>query len=190
MASAGEMSLNDTANVIPWFATGRSGAHIDLNTSRDWRKMPEDGITEDDIHAPLHEDRHEHLQDEHQEGHHKDSTKKHHKHHHKGHHHHHRRKTSSSHSNRISPGGRESLESSLPNTPYLPNLPPSSEGDGGGDQPEKAEYNRIPMDDWVKRWEGKKENLKSLLNMNRYATKKTISQVSSRFAETESDTTF
>ena len=28
MASAGEMSLNDTANVIPWFATGRTGAHI------------------------------------------------------------------------------------------------------------------------------------------------------------------
>ena len=174
MASAGEMSLEDTANVIPWFATGRTGAHIgkfyssnvtsippnvnfaDLNTSRDWRKIPEDGITEDDIHAPLHEDHHEHLHDEHQEGHHK----KHHKHHRKGHHHHHRRKTSSSHSNRISPGGRESLESSLPNTPYLPNLPPSSEGDGGGDQPEKAEYNRIPMDDWVKRWEGKKENLK------------------------------
>ena len=82
MASAGEMSLNDTANVIPWFATGRTGAHIgnsslqmwqcvivshcdnallrhplpdlaDLNTIRDWRKDPEDGITEDDIHAPL-----------------------------------------------------------------------------------------------------------------------------------------
>ena len=28
MASAGEMSLSDTANVIPWFATGRGGAHI------------------------------------------------------------------------------------------------------------------------------------------------------------------
>ena len=28
MASASEMSLSDTANVIPWFATGRGGAHI------------------------------------------------------------------------------------------------------------------------------------------------------------------
>jgi len=173
MASAGEMSLHDTANVIPWFATGRTGAHIDLNTSRDWRKIPEDGITEDDIHAPLQEEHPGHPQDEDQEGD-KDSTKKSHKHHkhHKGHHHHHRRKTSSSHSNRISPGGREVQENSLPNTPYLPTLPPS-EGGGDGD---KAEYNRIPMDDWVKRWEGKKDNLKSLLNINRYATKKTISQ--------------
>ena len=142
-----------------------SGNLADLNTSRDWRKIPEDGITEDDIHAPLHEEHPEPHQDGDQEGH-KDSTKKSHKHrhHHKGHHHHHRRKTGSSHSNRISPGGRESQESSLPNTPYLPNLPPSSEGDGGGDQPEKAEYNRIPMDDWVKRWEGKKENLKVVRN--------------------------
>ena len=181
MASAGEMSLNDTANVIPWFATGRTGAHIgnfspnvtshrinadlaDLNTSRDWRKIPEDGITEDDIHAPLHEEHPEHPQDEDQDGE-KDSTKKSHKHHkhHKGHHHHHRRKTSSSHSNRISPGGREVQESSLPNTPYLPTLPPS-EGGGDGDQPDKAEYNRIPMDDWVKRWEGKKDNLKVVRN--------------------------
>jgi len=32
------------------------------------------------------------------------------------------------------------------------------------------------MDDWVKRWEGRKVNLKSLLNFNRYATKKTLSQ--------------
>jgi len=176
MASVGEMSLNETANVIPWFATGRTGAHIDLNTSRDWRRDPEDGITEDDIHAPLHEHR-EHHQDVHEEGH-NDSTKKTHKHHHhhKGHHHHHKRKTGSSHSNRISPGGREALESSLPNTPYLPTLPPSEGGGDDDQQPEKAQYNRIPMDDWVKRWEGKKENVKSLLNINRYATKKTISQ--------------
>ena len=177
----------------------------DLNTSRDWRKAPENGITEDDIQAPLqHQD---HPQDEDQEDH-KDSSKKSHKHHkHHKHHHHHKRKTSSSHSNRISPGGREALESSQPNTPYLPNLP--NPGDGDDD---KAQYNRIPMDDWVKRWEGKKENFKvawnsdknsflqgtgklfmffllfanlsliasyfqSLLNINRYATKKTISQV-------------
>ena len=102
----------------------------------------------------------------------------------------------------------EALEGSLPTTPYLPNLP--NPGDGDDD---KAQYNRIPMDDWVKRWEGKKENFKvvrnsdkmslffyrahflwllfllfvnlsltasylqSLLNINRYATKKTISQV-------------
>ena len=179
MASAGEMSLNDTANVIPWFATGRTGAHIgnfsskcdippnvnlaDLNTSRDWRKIPEDGITEDDIHAPLHEEHSEHPQDEDQEG--QKKPHKHH-HHHKGHHHHQRRKTSSSHSNRISPGGREAQESSLPNTPYLPSLPPSEAG-RDGDQPDKAEYNRIPMDDWVKRWEGKKDNLKVVWNSDK-----------------------
>ena len=136
----------------------------DLNTSRDWRKDPENGITEDDIHAPLHEQEHpEHPkhEDDEQEGHKK--SHKHHHHHKKGHHHHHKRKTGSSHSNRISPGGREPVsESSLPNTPYLPTLP--SEGGGGDDQPDKAEYNRIPMDDWVKRWEGKKENLKVVRN--------------------------
>ena len=139
----------------------------DLNTSRDWRRDPEDGITEDDIHAPLHEHR-EHHQDVHEEGH-KDSTKKTHKHHHhhKGHHHHHKRKTGSSHSNRISPGGREALESSLPNTPYLPTLPPSEGGGDDDQQPEKAEYNRIPMDDWVRRWEGKKENVKVVWNSDK-----------------------
>ena len=135
----------------------------DLNTSRDWRKDPEDGITEDDIHAPLHDEHPEHPkhEDDEQEGHKK--SHKHHHHHKKGHHHHHKRKTGSSHSNRISPGGREPVsESSLPNTPYLPTLP--SEGGGGDDQPDKAEYNRIPMDDRVKRWEGKKENLKVVRN--------------------------
>ena len=132
----------------------------DLNTSRDWRKAPENGITEDDIQAPLqHQD---HPQDEDQEDH-KDSSKKSHKHHkHHKHHHHHKRKTSSSHSNRISPGGREVLESSLPNSPYLPNLP--NPGDGDDD---KAQYNRIPMDDWVKRWEGKKENFKVVRNSDK-----------------------
>ena len=28
MKMAGEMSLSDTANQIPWFATGQGGAHI------------------------------------------------------------------------------------------------------------------------------------------------------------------
>jgi len=164
MKMAGEMSLSDTANQIPWFATGQGGAHIDLNTSRDWRKDPEGGITEDDIHAPFQYPKQTQDDEEHRKHH------KHH-HHHKGHHHHHhhKRKTSSSHSNRISPGGREG---SLPNTPYLPNLP----SEGAEDETDKAEYKRIPMDDWVKRWEGRKVNLKSLLNFNRYATKKTLSQ--------------
>ena len=123
----------------------------DLNTSRDWRKDPEGGITEDDIHAPFQHPKQAQDDEEH---------KKHHKHHHqhKGHHHHHhhKRKTSSSHSNRISPGGREG---SLPNTPYLPNLP----SEAAEDETDKAEYKRIPMDDWVKRWEGRKVNLKVVL---------------------------
>ena len=134
--------------LIHSFVLSLSKDFPDLNTSRDWRKDPEGGITEDDIHAPFQHPKQAQDDEEH---------KKHHKHHHhhKGHHHHHhhKRKTSSSHSNRISPGGREG---SLPNTPYLPNLP----SEAAEDETDKAEYKRIPMDDWVKRWEGRKVNLK------------------------------
>ena len=165
------MALHESANQIPWFATGRGGEHLgdrsspsstcswatplpsliiskpvsDLNTSRDWRQEAEEGITEEDILAPLDNGEEQHK--------HKDKKHKSHGHHHKEHH---KTKNSSAHSNRVSPGGREAL-SPAPPPPYVPSLPDEADGK----RPGRANF-AIPVatEDWVREWEKRKKNAK------------------------------
>ena len=136
---------------------------LDLNTSRDWRNEPEEGITEEELNAPLEVDMDHNQNDKETHGENHDdehlNEKKKHGHHKHGHHKHKEHPHSGSavsrvlscQSNRVSPGGRESA------TPHHPHPPAPA---GGADLPMKSDYTIPPTDQWVKRWEDRKNKLK------------------------------